>query len=377
MSNKNPIYEESDDDILFEGEDNSVGLSNEDSTIISNDKKNRGQKVIGIIFFGLALIFILFYWLITSLTGNKTVEEKEQTQLVTNTQTFNSDEFLPPEPEPEPEPIVKTLPPLPETPKPELQDDPILSRKMSGGMVLRLGRGSTSTTTTNTSASTTANSSASLTPAEDKSFLAEKYTPTVTNKVVANRIQNPALTVGKGTIIPCSLETEIKSDQVGMVTCIVNRDVYSIDGQVPLMEKGTRLSGEYQSGIVRGQTSLFVLWTQARTPSPNHVVVDLNSPSAGQLGAAGVQGYVDNHFFERFGAAIMFSAINLGLEVGVQKASDEVDVSEASDYTSEIVASILEKTIDIPPTLFKPHGEQVNVILARDLDFSSVYKLVR
>ena len=37
----------------------------------------------------------------------------------------------------------------------------------------------------------------------------------------------------------------------------------------------------------------------------------------------------------------------------------------------------LEQSINIPPTLNKNHGELVNIFVARDVDFSSVYQLRR
>ena len=91
----------------------------------------------------------------------------------------------------------------------------------------------------------------------------------------------------------------------GYVTCLVPRDVYSDNGAVVLMEKGTRVLGEYRAGLRQGQRRLFVLWTRAVTP--DGVAIALASPAADALGRAGFDGEIDTHFWERFGGALLLS----------------------------------------------------------------------
>ena len=91
----------------------------------------------------------------------------------------------------------------------------------------------------------------------------------------------------------------------GMVSCIIPRDVYSSNGRVLLIEKGTKAVGEYQGAVQNGLERIFMLWTELRTPES--VIVSLNSPAADALGGAGVGGWVDHHWFKRFGNALMFS----------------------------------------------------------------------
>ena len=64
----------------------------------------------------------------------------------------------------------------------------------------------------------------------------------------------------------------------GYVSCLIGQDVYSDNGDVILMEKGTRVLGEYRSGMHQGQRRLFVLWTRAVTPAG--VAVGLASPAS-------------------------------------------------------------------------------------------------
>ena len=115
------------------------------------------------------------------------------------------------------------------------------------------------------------------------------------------------LVTGGGTLIPCILQTAMNSAQPGYTSCLIPRDVYSENGRVVLMEKGTKVLGEYHGGIQQGQNRLFVLWTRAVTPQG--VRIDLASPGSDALGRAGIAGSVDTFFWARFGSALLLSLV--------------------------------------------------------------------
>ncbi|EJZ19861.1 TrbI/VirB10 family protein, partial [Rhizobium sp. Pop5] len=123
----------------------------------------------------------------------------------------------------------------------------------------------------------------------------------------AGTLGNRDFIVAMGTSIPCVLETALSSDQPGFTSCVINRDILSDNGRVVLMEKGTQVVGEYRGGLRRGQKRLFVLWNRAKTPKG--VIITLASPATDALGRAGVDGYVDTHWWERFGSAMLLSIV--------------------------------------------------------------------
>ena len=132
--------------------------------------------------------------------------------------------------------------------------------------------------------------------------------PTLTPAVRAERLPNRRWLLPKGSFADCTLETAIDSTLPGMTTCVLALDVFSADGTVVLLERGTRLVGETRSDVRPGQRRVAVLWTEARTPTG--VVAHLDSLGTDELGRSGVPGSVDNHFSERFGAAILISLID-------------------------------------------------------------------
>jgi type IV secretion system protein VirB10 len=174
-----------------------------------------------------------------------------------------------------------------------------------------------------------------------------------------------------GTHIPCTLQTALDSSQPGYTTCIIPRDIYSENGRVVLMEKGTKVVGEYRGGVSQGVNRLFVLWTRALTP--RGVAIDLSSPAADALGRSGMSGTIDTFFWKRFGGALMLSLINDGTMVAGQRLAG--NGSNTTQVPADTASVALQNSINIKPVLKKNQGESVGIFVSKDFDFSNVYAL--
>ncbi|QNT57905.1 bacterial conjugation TrbI-like family protein [Neisseria musculi] len=92
--------------------------------------------------------------------------------------------------------------------------------------------------------------------------------------------------LGRSTGIPCGLLTRIVTTHPGITKCQVLDDVYSANGKVLLVEKGSVIHGEQQSALMQGQTRVFAAWTTLETPNGITVVID--SLGADPLGAPAI-----------------------------------------------------------------------------------------
>ncbi|MGH8143671.1 MAG: type IV secretion system protein VirB10 [Steroidobacteraceae bacterium] len=201
-------------------------------------------------------------------------------------------------------------------------------------------------------------------------LLRSSPTPTAAARLLPDR----SLLLPKGAFIDCTLETAIDSTLPGMTTCVTATDTFSADGRVVLMERGTKLVGETRGQIQQGAARVFVLWTEARTPGG--VEVPLDSPGADQLGRSGLPGKVRRHFWERFGAAILVSTIDGGVQAAVQSSNrGNGTVIYDPGAVQDTMTEVLKSTVAIPPTVIKRNGDRIQVLVARDVDFSSVYEL--
>lgn len=182
----------------------------------------------------------------------------------------------------------------------------------------------------------------------------------------AVRIANSSYTVPQGAIIAGVLETAINSDLPGYVRAVVSRDVMGFDGRRVLIPSGSRLIGQYRSGLAAGQSRAFIVWT--RLTRPDGVTVSLGSPVTDPLGRAGLGGKVDSHFLKRFGSAILLSVVQSGLGL-LQQGGNDVIVRTADDAKS-VAGIALQRDINIPPTIKVAQGTSIRIFIARDLDFS-------
>jgi type IV secretion system protein VirB10 len=216
-------------------------------------------------------------------------------------------------------------------------------------------------------------------PAPSGGLFGGQLQGSATPRVAATMLGNRSLTLPKGTAFACALKTKVISATSGLVGCQVQRNVFSDDGRVLLIERGSHMDGEYRIGSVRpGTVRIPVLWTRIRTP--NGVTVDIDSPGTGQLGESGIDGYVDNRWFERIGAAMLLSLIDDSVKLVIQNQANDTQANtvvlpSTTANTSKLAEKVLDSTINIPPLIYQNQGGIVGIYVARDVDFSSVYEL--
>jgi type IV secretion system protein VirB10 len=197
--------------------------------------------------------------------------------------------------------------------------------------------------------------------------------PGVLSATRALMLPTQRLLLPKGTFIDCTLETAIDSTLPGMTTCITATDTFGADGTVVLLERGTKLVGETRGEVRQGDARVFVVWTEARTPSG--VVVRLDSPGTDALGRSGLDGTVNRHFWQRFGAAVLVSTIDGVVQSEVQSSSRSGTVVLDPTASEDVLNDILRGTVNIAPTIRVRNGARIQVLVARDVDFRPVYEL--
>ncbi|NTG05121.1 TrbI/VirB10 family protein [Agrobacterium rhizogenes] len=250
-------------------------------------------------------------------------------------------------------------------------------------------RGETATSVAGASSAQNAGSGSGVSPDDDPN---RRFGQSVGSQdvetVMASRNDRIDALIPQGTLIRGVLETAIQSDLPGMVRAVISTDVYSFDGRRILLPKGTMLTGEYKSGMARGQTRILIVWTRALRSDGTSVA--LGSYGTDDLGRSGLSGFVDKHYLERFGAAAVLSMVGgvssfvAGLNSDGSSSSGSSSSSTSSDAQTQAQQTLsqtmaemaniaLKDSINIPPTIYVDQGTEIMVFVRKDLDFSSLY----
>jgi len=210
------------------------------------------------------------------------------------------------------------------TPVPQRQTP--TDRRLSGAAFARDSLQPVSSTTApgemqGTDAARVAASRSAASPIQDnrsEDSLMTLLRPGVVTPARAQTLPTQQFLLPKGAFIDCTLETAIDSTLPGMTTCVTATDTFGVDGKVVLLERGSKLVGETRGEVQNGSARVFVLWTEARTPTG--VLVPLDSPGTDELGRSGLPGKVNRHFWDRFGAAILISMIDGAVQASTRSA---------------------------------------------------------
>ena len=172
-----------------------------------------------------------------------------------------------------------------------------------------------------------------------------------------------------GGLIPASLVTGLNSDLPGQIIGQVTQNVYdTVTGEYLLIPQGSRLIGRYDSVIAFGQSRALVVWTRLILPNGKSIQLD-NLPGTDGQGFAGLKDKVDSHTWNFLKGAVLSSLLSVGSEL----ASDEEDrviraLQNAGQDTANIAGQrIIERNLNVQPTLKVRPGWRFNVVVSRDL----------
>lgn len=187
-----------------------------------------------------------------------------------------------------------------------------------------------------------------------------------------DRLQSPVspYTLLAGSVVPAALITGLRSDLPGQVTAQVTENVYdSVTGRFLLIPQGSRLIGQYDNAVAFGQNRVLLAWTRLILPDGRSLVLEKLSAADAQ-GLAGLADKVDYHWSGMLQAAALSTFLSIGSEAGSSdRDSDIVRAlrSGAADSISRTGQQVVERQLNIQPSLTIRPGFPVRVILTRDL----------
>ena len=178
----------------------------------------------------------------------------------------------------------------------------------------------------------------------------------------------------EGTMIDTVLMNRLDGDAVGPVKVMVTNPVYSHDHQHVLIPEGTVVLGEARKIGMAGfgqQRRLAVIFH--RMIMPDGYSVDLDQfQGLNQVGETGLKDKVNNHYLQIFGTSIALGIISGATEVSNSGGPLTGDGANAYKYgvaasVSQSATTVLDRFINIPPTITVREGYRVKVYISQDL----------
>lgn len=186
-----------------------------------------------------------------------------------------------------------------------------------------------------------------------------------------------------GFVIPAILISGINSDLPGQIFAQVSQDVYDTPtGKYKLIPQGSRLIGAYSNEVVYGQSRVLIAWQ--RIIFPDGKALDIGAmPGADSAGYAGFNDKVNNHYIRLFASAFLMSGVTAGITLSQGNKNQNPFASQtASGALSEalgqqlgqVTAQMINKNLNISPTLEVRPGFRFNVVVVKDMTFSKPYQ---
>jgi type IV secretion system protein VirB10 len=181
-------------------------------------------------------------------------------------------------------------------------------------------------------------------------------------------------------VYTCTLQTAVNSERPGPFFCLTDKPIRSQAG-VLLMEKGTTITGSYDSQVSQGQERINAMHAFAITPSG--IPVPLGATAGDGLGRAGISGDVNTHWRERFGSAALLLLSQGAMNVAQEAVRSQLASSGSSSTSINIQGSGLDRAVSdalgagraIQNTITKNQGEQISFLVVEPVDFSPALSL--
>ncbi|WP_432288456.1 TrbI/VirB10 family protein [Aminobacter sp. BA135] len=191
--------------------------------------------------------------------------------------------------------------------------------------------------------------------------------------VTPDRVTPPAspFVLQAGAVISAALITGIRSNLPGQITAQVTENIYdSPTGRMLLVPQGTRIIGQYDNNVQFGQRRVLLVWNRLILPNGRSIVLE-RQPGADTQGYAGLEDGVDYHWWDLAKAA----ALSTLLGVGAELATDDNDRllrairGGAQDTVNQAGQQMIQRQLQVAPTLTIRPGYPVRVIVTRDIVF--------
>jgi type IV secretory pathway VirB10-like protein len=213
-------------------------------------------------------------------------------------------------------------------------------------------------------------------PAESEPNKKEVQPPAAASTGAANAAAGKTYVLFEGTILESVLLNRLDGAFAGPIECLVTGDVYSLDRQHVLVPAGSKVLGETRKVEAFGQARLAVVFHRLLMPDGFSVSLD-QFKGLNQAGDTGLRDQVNNHYLRIFGASLALGALGAVAEANTgglltQSGTDRFREGFGQS-TAQSAEQILDRFLNLPPTITIREGHRVKIYLSGDLALPDVH----
>jgi len=192
-----------------------------------------------------------------------------------------------------------------------------------------------------------------------------------------NGLQKPLsdYEIKAGTVIPAALITGLNSDLPGEIIGQVTEHVYDTAiGRHLLIPQGAKILGRYNAQIGFGRDRAQIVWDRLIMPNGDSAQLEA-MVGTDKAGYAGLADQVDHHFGRLIGAVVLSSFISVGANLATDRGDNVTDAlgDAAAQQAAEIGSEIVNRQLDLQPTITVRPGFKLNILVNKDIVFPEPY----
>jgi type IV secretion system protein VirB10 len=190
----------------------------------------------------------------------------------------------------------------------------------------------------------------------------------------------------EGTILPAVLTSELTSDLPGLVTATLRGPVFdSPSGHHLILPAGTRALGRYDTNLASGDSRLLVSWHRLILPDGRFFEIPLSN-AVDVHGSTGLTDRSDRHLARAFTSTLLLSLLSAGAQLAQPNTysnsysntyrpptADEIAAGAVGQQVTHLSTNLLERDLDVKPTLTIRPGTVFGIVLQADLAFAAAY----
>jgi type IV secretion system protein TrbI len=184
----------------------------------------------------------------------------------------------------------------------------------------------------------------------------------------------PPYVLYEGTTVDTVLMNRLDGDAAGPVKVLVSNPIYSHDHQYVIVPDGTVVLGEARKiGAVGFGQQRRMAVVFHRMIMPDGFSVDLNQfHGLDQIGEEGLKDKVNYHYLQVFGTSIALGVIAGAAQIeqgdgALSGSGSQAFTNGAAASVSQSATTILDRFVQIPPTITIREGHRVKVYFTQDL----------